>query len=212
MSLKDKNILSPKDLAGKTIGECGTELSPVFINEVIKYVGGNPDDTGIINVGFDLMSAMTTGNVDATYGCVVNHEVPQMEEAGFEVNYFFPSDFGIPEYYGYVLVTGEKQMENESEKINAFLRASAKGFEDMKNHPEKSLEILLKYQNEDNFPLSETVESKSMEILLPKMEKPNMPFLTHTEAMWQKNIDWLVSQGLINEGITAKDIMGNLDY
>ena len=31
---------------------------------------------------------MTTGNVDATIGCLVNHEVPQMEEEGFAVNWF----------------------------------------------------------------------------------------------------------------------------
>ena len=36
----------------------------------------------MIDVGFDLMSSMTTGNVDATIGCLVNHEVPQMEEGG----------------------------------------------------------------------------------------------------------------------------------
>jgi len=206
LSLKEKNINSPEDFAGKTIGECGTELSPVFINEVIKYSGGNPDDTEIINVGFDLMSSMTTGNVDATYGCVVNHEVPQMEEAGFEVNYFFPNDYGIPEYYGYVLVTGEKQLEEKMDKINAFLSASIKGFEDMKNNPKESLKILLENQNAENFPLSETVEEKSMEILLPKMEKPNMPFLSQTEAKWQENIDWLAGKGLIEKGITAKDI------
>jgi len=207
MSLKEKNISGPEDFAGKTIGECGTELSPVFINEVIKHVGGNPDETEIINVGFDLMSSMTTGNVDATYGCVVNHEVPQMEEAGFEVNYFFPSDYGIPEYYGYVLVTGEKQIKEDKEKIDAFIRASIKGFEDMKNNPEKSLEILLDHQNEENFPLSKTVEEKSMEILIPKMENVNVPFLTQTEAKWQENIDWLVEKGLMEEGITAKDII-----
>ena len=34
-------------------------------------------------MGFDLMSAMTTGNVDATYGCFLNHEIPAPEEQGF---------------------------------------------------------------------------------------------------------------------------------
>ena len=28
------------------------------------------------------MSSMTTGQVDATIGCMVNHEVPQMEKEG----------------------------------------------------------------------------------------------------------------------------------
>ncbi len=42
------------------------------------------DDVELIDVGFDLMSAMTTGNVDATYGCFINHEIPALEEQGFQ--------------------------------------------------------------------------------------------------------------------------------
>ena len=51
--------------------------------------GADPNSVNMVDVGFDLMSSMTTGNVDATIGCLVNHEVPQMEKEGFEVNYFF---------------------------------------------------------------------------------------------------------------------------
>ncbi len=40
----------------------------------------------------------------------------------------------------------------------------------MKNDLEKALQILLASQNEEYFPLSETVERKSMEVLLPMME------------------------------------------
>ena len=54
------------------------------------------DESKLVNVGFDLMSSMTTKNVDATIGCLVNHEVPQMIEEGFDVNYFRLDDYGVP--------------------------------------------------------------------------------------------------------------------
>ena len=41
------------------------------------------------------MSSMTTGNVDATIGCLVNHEVPQLEEEGFDVNYFMANGYAF---------------------------------------------------------------------------------------------------------------------
>ena len=81
---------------GKTIGYAGTELSEALIRSIMDYVGADYSDVTLIDVGFDLMSSMTTGNVDATIGCLVNHEVPQMEEEGFEVNWFDLDDYGVP--------------------------------------------------------------------------------------------------------------------
>ncbi|MCR5843089.1 MAG: ABC transporter substrate-binding protein, partial [Oscillospiraceae bacterium] len=71
MSLKDKNITSPSDLVGKTIGYGGTELSEALIRSIMNSAGASDSDVTLINVGFDLMSSMTTGNVDATIGCLV---------------------------------------------------------------------------------------------------------------------------------------------
>lgn len=79
LSLAEKDIHSPEDLVGKTIGYAGTELSEALIRSIMAYVGADSSDVEMIDVGFDLMSSMTTGNVDATIGCLVNHEVPQME-------------------------------------------------------------------------------------------------------------------------------------
>ena len=79
LSLAEEDIHSPEDLVGRTIGYAGTELSEALIRSIMAYVGADSSDVEMIDVGFDLMSSMTTGNVDATIGCLVNHEVPQME-------------------------------------------------------------------------------------------------------------------------------------
>lgn len=39
---------------------------------MIENVGADSSDVNMVDVGFDLMSSMTTGNVDATIGCLVN--------------------------------------------------------------------------------------------------------------------------------------------
>ena len=170
LSLKDKNITSPKDLVGKTVGYGGTALSEALVQTMVSAVGGNPEDVNLINVGFELMSSMTTNQVDATIGCLVNHEVPQMEEEGFEVNYFLVNEYGIPNYYEAVFLANNDMIEKEPETLAGFLRAAAKGFADFKADPDACLEILLKNQNEENFPLSPTVEKQSCETLLPLME------------------------------------------
>ena len=199
LSLKDKDITSPEDLVGKTIGYAGTELSEALIRSLMAYVGADDSDVTMIDVGFDLMSSMTTGNVDATIGCLVNHEVPQMEEEGFAVNWFDLDDYGVPTYYEGVFLANDAMIEKEPEVLRGFLRACARGFDDMQADPDGVLQILLDNQNEENFPLSQTVEQKSMATLLPMMETETAPFLSQTAACWQENVDWLLSEGLIDQ-------------
>ena len=212
LSLKEKDITSPSDLVGKTIGYAGTELSEALIRSIMNYVGADYSDVTMIDVGFDLMSSMTTGNVDATIGCLVNHEVPQMEEEGFEVNWFSLDDYGVPTNYEGVFVANDDAIENDSETLKAFLRASAKGFADMQADPEEALSILLANQNEENFPLSETVERSSINVLLPIMETEDARFLSQSDECWQENIDWMLEQGLISSAPSLDDVRVNLDF
>lgn len=210
LSLKDKDITSPADLVGKTIGYGGTALSESIVKTMMEYVGADASDVNLIDVGFDLMSSMTTGNVDATIGCLVNHEVPQLEEEGFEVNYFMVNGFGIPNYYEEVFLANNEMIAEEPEVLKGFLRASARGFEDFKNDPDGCLAILMNNQNEENFPLSQSVEEKSCATLLPLMETEDISFLTQTEECWQENIDWMLEAGLINQSVEVSDVMVNL--
>ena len=212
LSLKDKNITTAEDLVGKTIGYAGTELSEALIRSIMDHVGADYGDVTMIDVGFDLMSSMTTGNVDATIGCLVNHEVPRMEEEGFSVNWFDLDEYGVPTYYEGVFLANDDAIENDSETLKAFLRASAKGFADMKANPEEALQILLANQNEENFPLSETVERKSVEVLLPMMETADAAFLSQSDECWQENIDWMLDQGLISETVDLDEVRINLEY
>ncbi|MBE6030159.1 MAG: ABC transporter substrate-binding protein [Clostridiales bacterium] len=207
LSLKEKGITSPADLEGKTVGYAGTALSEALVYSMLDYVGADRENVELVNVGFDLMSSMTTGNVDATIGCFVNHEVPQMEKEGFEVNYFMVDDYGVPEYYDLVFVANNKAIEEDTETLAAFLRAADKGFDDFQADPEGCLAILLENQNEENFPLDPDVEAVSIDTLLPLMEKENSPFLAQSKELWQNNIDWMLESGLIDEAPEVEDVM-----
>mgnify|MGYP000096167286 FL=1 len=65
-------------------------------------------------------------------------------------------------------------------------------------------------QNEENFPLTQSVEEKSCATLLPLMETEDVPFLTQTEECWQENIDWMLESGLIDQKVEVSDVMVDL--
>ena len=210
ISLKESGIEGADDLAGKKIGYAGTALSEAQISSMLDYAGISADDCEFIDVGFDLLTATTTGQVDATTGNMVNHEVPQLEEEGIDINYFYPTDYGVPQCYELVFLAGKDAVENNPEKIQKFLRACQKGFDFMKENPEEALQILLEHQNAENFPLSETVETESMNILIPVMETEDAPFLSQDVSVWQKNADWMYERGILSEQADVSFLVADL--
>ena len=211
IALQEKGINSPKDLSGKTIGYSGNSLNTEYVKTMIKADGGNADNIKIVDVGFELLSAMTTKKVDATTGGLVNHEVPVMQHEGQKINYFDPSKYGVPNYYEEVFVASDKTIKTKPEILKKFLRASQKGFEYMKANPDKALKILLDHQEKDNFPLIEAVEKQSTGILIPKMESKEEAFLSQDKKVWSDNIDWLKSKGMIKDKVNAEDCYVNLN-
>lgn len=211
ISLKEKNINSPKDLSGKTIGFSGNPLNIEYVKTMVKADGGDPDSVKIVDVGFELLSSMVTKKVDATTGGLINHEVPVLRNQGHQINYFDPSKYGVPNYYEEIFVTSDKTLKEKPETLKKFMKAARKGYEFTKKNSDKSLKILLDNQQKDNFPLIESVEKESMNILLPKMESKEEPFLYQDKKVWEDNITWLQQKGLLKEKVKAEDFYVNLE-
>lgn len=210
ISLADKNIKTVADLKGKKIGYGGSVLNEAFVKTMLESAGLAMSDVELIDVGFELMSSMTTGQVDATIGGFISHEVPELENQGFEVNYIKPTENGVPDYTELVFVTSKDNAEKNSDKLTRFLKATKKGFEAVKANPAEGVENLLKNQNTENFPLNKDVETKSVNTLLSLAETDSAPFLSQSEETWQKNIDWMLNTGVIEKSVNPSDMIVNL--
>ena len=205
IALKESGITRPKDLEGKTVGFSGTPLSELTLKKMIEHDGGNPDNVKIVDVGFELNSSLISKKADAVIGAYINHEVPLLQEKGYDVVDIDPADYGVPSYYELTAVTGDQTWEKDSESIKAFWRAATKGFEYTKNNPDESLQILLNHQDQANFPLEESVETKSLDILLPKMESED-GFGSQTKQSWQDVADWLKENEMITKDPVVEDL------
>ncbi len=211
ISMTDSGINGPADLAGKVIGYPGTTDNEIFVKAMMEYVGLTYEDVTMMDVGFDLNTALITGNVDAVAGGYINHEYPTLLQSGYDVTYFDLTDGGVPDYEELVLITGETQVEEESDKLAAFIRASKRAFEDVKADPQAALDILLSNQDEANYPLDAEVEQASMDTLLPLMYSDEQNFLTINRESWEENIAWLNEQELLQNEITADDLLAEIE-
>ena len=207
ISLKEKNITSPKDFQNKIAGTSGGVLSEAYLKSMMISENLDPNSLKITDVGFELLTSMITNQVDFTIGNMINHEVPVIKEKGIEINYFLIDNFGIPQAYELVLVANDELLSQNKDTYIKVLKAMQKGFEDVKNNPSESLNLLLSKQAVDQFPLSETVEKESLEILLPIMETPQNRFLTQTKNVWENNVNWLYENGIIQKKLPAENFI-----
>ncbi|MBU7591770.1 ABC transporter substrate-binding protein [Metabacillus halosaccharovorans] len=207
--LEDSKIQSPKDLEGKTVGFPGIPLNESLINSMVKADGGNPENVEMIDVGFELGSSIVSKKVDAVIGAYINHEVPVLAHEGHETRNINPTDYGVPNYYELVAVTSDQTWEKEQESIEAFWRAATKGYQFTAENPDEALQILLKNQDESNFPLVKAVEVQSLDILLPLM-KSEVGFGSQDQQQWEETIKWLKDAGLIEKEPVVEDIFVNI--
>lgn len=207
ISLKKKYITSPKDFQNKIAGTSGGVLSETYLKSMMISQNLDPNSLKITDVGFELLTSMITNQVDFTIGNMINHEVPVIKEKGIDINYFLIDNFGIPQAYELILVANDELLNQNKDTYTKILKAMQKGFEDVKNNPSESLNLLLSKQAVDQFPLSKTVEKESLEILLPIMETPQNKFLTQTKKVWENNVNWLYENGIIQKKLPAENFI-----
>ncbi|MDQ0114914.1 ABC transporter substrate-binding protein [Paenibacillus harenae] len=209
MVLDSGEIQSPKDLVGKKIGYPSIPLDEAIVDTMVKSDGGDPAKLNYVDVGWDLIPAMTTKKVDAIIGGYINHEKLLLEKEGEKLIAFDPSRYGVPDYYELVLTASEDGLKSNSDAIKKFIEAAAKGQEYTASHPDEALQILLDKQDEQ-FPLDAEIERKSLDILLPLMDAGMEPFGSQSEESWSSIIAWLKEQGQIKQDVNAEQAFRQL--
>ncbi|QSF47133.1 ABC transporter substrate-binding protein [Paenibacillus tianjinensis] len=192
----DSGIVSPKDLSGKTAGYSSIPLYEAMLRTMVKHDGGDPQKLNMIDVGFDLIPAISTGRVDGIIGGFINHEQLILDKEKHPVVSIDPTKYGVPDYYELVLVASEQGLKDSQEYFSKFMNAARKGQQFVQDQPEKALDILLAHED-STAPLDPEIERQSLRILLPLMDAGTRPFGYQDPEFWSKVADWLAENGLL---------------
>jgi putative hydroxymethylpyrimidine transport system substrate-binding protein len=206
---QDGDIRSPKDLSGKNIGYSSIPLYEAMIHTMIQNDGGDPNTSSYIDVGFDLIPAIATGQVAAIMGGFINHEQLILEKEGHPVTSLSPTDYGVPDYYELVLVASEQGLQNSQSYFKKFLNAITKGQQYVQENPDQALSLLIAHEDATS-PLDKQIEEKSLQILLPLMDSGADPFGYQDPESWEKVGQWLSDNNLLPADTKAQDAFINL--
>ena len=181
MTMADKKISTPTDLAGKKIMASENQgwplLRALFLKEGIPENKVNHIPHTWNNM--DLIS----GKVDALTG-YISMEPQLIQQKGYKVSVINPIDYGI-DFYGDLIFTTSEMANNNAETVEKFNQASIKGWYYAMKHPEEMADYILTLPGVKERGLSREnllKEAKEME----KLILPDLVEIGHTNpGRWE---------------------------
>ena len=139
LSRKDRGIKNPRDLVGKTVMLAGDQ-GAIQLRAMLQRDGIEPGRVNIQPQSWDL-DDLIQGRVDAmsAYATV---EPRQLTSRGVLPAVMRSADFGV-DFYGDILFTSEAEIQRQSRRTEAFLRASLKGWNYALNYPAEIADLIL---------------------------------------------------------------------
>ena len=156
----DKSITSPAGLKGKKIGYSVSGIEQATLSTMLKHENVNPQDIKLINVNFQLTSALLAGQVDAVIGGYRNIEAQELRLQGKNPLVFNVEDYGVPAYDELVIVANRDAVN--APKVKKFLAALQKGTDYLLAHPEESWQAFAKAHPELNTELNHVAWQKTL--------------------------------------------------
>ena len=199
MSLAEKKILRPGDLVGKAVGYPGIASQEAFLATMLETDAAKLSDVELINVDFNLIPAMLSGQVDAVMGAFRNVEIVIAEQEGHAVNAMPVEKWGVPDYYELVLVASEETAAKRADFVAAFLGAVQRGFDDAISDPGAALDALVAASPE----IDKNVATKGIEFLIPDWRGASPVFGAQQPRRWADFANWMKSRALIPSDLDA---------
>ena len=197
MALKESGIARPADLAGKKVGFPGIPTDTLLLTTMLKADGASIDDVEMVNVGFDLVLALIGKQVDAIVGAYWVHESISAENQGYPVNIMRMEDWGVPDFYEIVLVTGDDMVAEDPDLVERFVRAAMRGYAEAVADPQGAIDVLKEAAPE----IDEAIERPGVALLSPLWIEGDLSFGWQTADKWVNLAQWMQANDLLGPGV-----------
>ncbi|WP_304617397.1 ABC transporter substrate-binding protein [Paracoccus sp. (in: a-proteobacteria)] len=155
--LAESEIETPADLAGRKVGFAVAGVQEVMLDAMLADDGLEPGDVEQINIGWSISPALMSGQVDGVIGAFRNFELNQLRLEGREGRCLYPEAHGIPAYDELIYIANPDRMDRAA--VGAFLAATARATDFMKNRPDEAWKIFSETASELQTPLNEAAWS-----------------------------------------------------
>jgi putative hydroxymethylpyrimidine transport system substrate-binding protein len=196
-ALKESGIAKLADLKGRKIGYSVEGVERVLIGTMLKNVGLTLADVTLVNVNFNLVTALQAKEVDAVIGTFRTYEDIQLAQAGLSPVIFAPEDYGVPQSDELLILANARLAEGV--KIKRFVGALTEGVAALAKDPEGMKAAFIK----GNPSLNDRLDLAAWEALVPGYFAPQPGALD--AAKYLRYRDFLAGNGLIKRKLPLSE-------
>lgn len=211
MALHDSKVQGPDTVKGATIGVAGLPFDDAILDTIRQSQGLAESDVKSVNVGFDLVPALLSKQVDAAIGTYFNIEGIHIEsETGEEPVIVKMEELGVPTYDELIVVANSEKLESDdayADAVSRFLVAMVEATKAAQGDEAGSIE---------NMKANTEYTDEEIEAMVPD----TLPLLTSLQGLetgcfsleaWQTFGEWMTSNNLLDEEVDPATIATN-DY
>jgi len=190
LALESKNIKTPKDFEGKTVGILTGTATEYVYRALLKKAGVDTKKLNEVEAPFDLASFIS-GSYDVRPAFAYDEPV-SLDAKNLKYTTINPSEYGVS-FIGTVYFTTRQMVKEHPETVQSFINAVAKGWKKSILQPA----VAIKYLKEYDANVDASRELKSLEKGLPYFKGYNNEVLTADLPHWQQMTTTLVELGVL---------------
>jgi putative hydroxymethylpyrimidine transport system substrate-binding protein len=176
----DGPVHRPRGLEGHTAGVTGLPSDEAVVDSEVSADGGDPAKVRRVTIGFNAVSSLAAGKVDAATG-FWNAEGVALRRQGVPIRIFKVDDYGAPPYPELVLTTSRKTLDRKPELVESMVDATTRGYEFAVDNPKQALDDLVGAVPS----LDRADQQAQLKVLLPDLSpKPFDPAVLNEWAKW----------------------------
>jgi putative hydroxymethylpyrimidine transport system substrate-binding protein len=181
------SVRRPRDLEGRIVGVTGLPSDEAVVDSEVRADGGDPAKVERATIGFNAVSSLAAGKVDAATG-FWNAEGVALRRAGVPVRIFKVDRYGAPPYPELVLTTSRRTLDRDPALVRAVAEATERGYELVQRDPDRALDGLLAADPA----LDRADQGAQLDALLPDLRP--QPF---DQAVLRQWAAWDLDHGLL---------------
>jgi putative hydroxymethylpyrimidine transport system substrate-binding protein len=137
-----EDVPRPRALQGRTVGVTGLPSDEAVVDSEVSADGGDPEKVERVTIGFNAVSSLAAGKVDAVTG-FWNAEGVALRARRVPIRIFKVDRYGAPPYPELVLTTSGQTLRDDPGLVESMVDATRRGYRFAADNPGKALDDLV---------------------------------------------------------------------
>ncbi|MDX9871643.1 MAG: ABC transporter substrate-binding protein [Clostridia bacterium] len=204
-SLKEDNLVRPRDLTGKRYGGWGAPMEHAVISAIMHQDDADAETVEFIDIGAADFFSVIGRQVDFAWIFYAWDGIKSQLESK-PLNIIMLKDYAeFLDYYTPTIITSEETIAEKPDLVRKFMAATSQGYEFAIANPQEAAEILLKYAPE----LDAELVKKSQDWLAAEYQADAPQWGWQDQKVWERYAAWMAEQELLPRMIETEKAFTN---